>query len=91
MGARGNESAGTRERFLPASFALSSSYQIHNISPRISLLQKEKFNTSLLEFKIGGAALVFEKVGIWKHHFKSLIVRGDTCRLLRFTLLTFDL
>jgi hypothetical protein len=35
-------------------------------------------NPSSLKFKIGGATLVFEKVGNWKHHFKSLIVRSDT-------------
>jgi hypothetical protein len=35
-------------------------------------------NPSLLKFKIGGATLVFEKVGKWKYHFKSLIVRSDT-------------
>jgi hypothetical protein len=35
-------------------------------------------NPPLLKFKIGGATLVFEKVGKWKYHFKSLIVRSDT-------------
>jgi hypothetical protein len=34
---------------------------------------------SLLNSKIGGTALVFEKVGKWKHHFKSLIIRIDIC------------
>jgi hypothetical protein len=48
-------------------------------------------NPSLLKFKIGGAALVFEKAGNWKHHFKSLIVRIDICGLIRVTLLTLDL
>ena len=33
---------------------------------------------SLLKLRIGGAALVFEKVEDWKHHFKNLIVRNDT-------------
>jgi hypothetical protein len=55
------------------------------------IIVEEEINPSLLKFKIGGAALVLEKVGIWKHHFKSLIVRGDTYRLLRITWLTFDL
>ena len=31
---------------------------------------------SLMKFKIGGAALVFEKAEDWKHHFKNLIVRN---------------
>lgn len=55
------------------------------------IIAEEAINPSLLKFKVGGAALVFEKVGDWKHHFKSLIVRGDTCGLLQITLLTFDL
>ena len=55
------------------------------------IIAEGETNPSFLKFKIGGAALVFEKVGIWKHHFKSLIVRGDTCRLPRIKLLTFDL
>lgn len=55
------------------------------------IIAEEDINPSLVKFKIGGAALVLEKVGNWKHHFKSLIVRGDACGLLRITLLTFDL
>ena len=40
----------------------------------------------VLQFKIGGA-MVFERVGKWKHHFRNLIVRNDTM-LIQVTLLT---
>ncbi|GAB7336533.1 hypothetical protein MBLNU13_g09809t1 [Cladosporium sp. NU13] len=45
------------------------------------IIAEEAINPSLLKFKIGGAALVFEKVGNWKHHFKSLI--PNACRAVR--------
>ena len=44
----------------------------------------------LLKFKIGGAT-IFERVGIWKDHFKSLLVRNDTKKLIQVTLLTLGL
>jgi hypothetical protein len=36
---------------------------------------KETTNTSPLRFKIGGAALIFEKAEDWKHQLQNLIVR----------------
>lgn len=38
---------------------------------------KETTDPSLLKFKVGGAALIFEKVEDWKHHFQNLIVSCD--------------
>jgi hypothetical protein len=52
---------------------------------------REITNPSLLKFKIGGAALVFEKAEDWKHYFKNLIVRKNGWRLVRVPLLTVDL
>jgi hypothetical protein len=51
-------------------------FTLHTKSLAMDIVEtKETTNTSPLRFKIGGAALIFEKAEDWKHQLQNLIVR----------------